>query len=139
MRIVNNYQSIVTMDKIYFDRLEFQREKEILSDELSVKFEKSVDAMEGNNKYRVILQCTIEDKKYNSLRIFASMVGIFECHSEDTGLLNTLINENTIAIMFPFLRSQISLLTTQPDMSPVILPPMNINSLLSELDSQNKS
>lgn len=139
MRIVNNYQSIVTMDKIYFDRLEFQREKEILSDELSVKFEKSVDAMEGNNKYRVILQCTIEDKKYNSLRIFASMVGIFECHSEDPGLLNTLINENTIAIMFPFLRSQISLLTTQPDMSPVILPPMNINSLLSELDSQNKS
>lgn len=140
MKIVNNYPAVVTMDKIYFDKLEFQREENILSDELNVNFKKSVDELAGqNNKYSVILQCTIEDQTHHSLRIFASMVGIFECHSEDPGLLDTLINENTVAIMFPFLRSQISLMTTQPDMSPVILPPMNINNLLSGIDRPNKS
>lgn len=37
----------------------------------------------------------------------------------------TLINANTVAIMFPFIRSQVSLMTTQPGMSPIVLPPIN--------------
>ena len=36
-----------------------------------------------------------------------------------------IIKKNTVAIMFPFVRSQISLLTTQPDMVPIVLPPIN--------------
>ena len=40
------------------------------------------------------------------------------------------LKPNAVAIMFPFLRSQISLLTTQPDMIPVVLPAININKLL---------
>ena len=43
-----------------------------------------------------------------------------------------LIKANTIAIIFPFIRSQVSLLTTQPGMMPVIIPPININALISE-------
>ena len=37
----------------------------------------------------------------------------------------TIIEKNTIAIMFPFVRSQVSLLTTQPNMVPIVLPPIN--------------
>lgn len=37
---------------------------------------------------------------------------------------------NAIAIMFPYLRSQVTLMTTQPNITPVIIPPININSFL---------
>ena len=42
-----------------------------------------------------------------------------------------LIERNAIAIMFPYLRSYISSLTTQPGMQPIVLPPINIMELLS--------
>jgi preprotein translocase subunit SecB len=32
--------------------------------------------------------------------------------------------------MFPYLRSQVTLMTTQPNITPVIIPPININSFL---------
>ena len=35
---------------------------------------------------------------------------------------------------FPYIRSQISLLTTQPGLHPVMLPPMNINALLDSTE-----
>ena len=135
MKVVNDYPSVVTMERIYFDKLEFQREDVILSDELNVSFNKSIEKLpEETPKYRVTLQCTIEERSHKSLRIFVSMVGIFECVSENPALLDTLVNENTVAIMFPFLRTQVSLISTQPDMPPVILPAMNINSLSKDIN-----
>ena len=37
----------------------------------------------------------------------------------------SIIKTNTVAIMFPFIRSQVTLLTTQPGMTPIVLPPIN--------------
>lgn len=34
--------------------------------------------------------------------------------------------------MFPYLRSQITLMTTQPNIAPVVIPPININSFLKK-------
>ena len=36
-----------------------------------------------------------------------------------------IVKTNTVAIMFPFIRSQVTLLTTQPGMTPIVLPPIN--------------
>lgn len=44
----------------------------------------------------------------------------------------TLIERNTIAIMFPYLRSYVSTLTTQPGMAPIVLPPMNVVAMLNQ-------
>ena len=47
-----------------------------------------------------------------------------------TPTYDALVKANTVAIIFPFIRSQISLLTTQPGMKPIIMPPININSII---------
>ena len=50
---------------------------------------------------------------------------------KDTGIIENIREggeeneEYTVAIMFPFIRSQITLLTTQPGMTPIVLPPIN--------------
>ena len=53
---------------------------------------------------------------------------------------NILIQQNAIAIVFPYIRSQISLLTAQPEVDPVILPPMNIAQMVKEsIENQRKA
>ena len=44
-----------------------------------------------------------------------------------------ILKKNTVAIMFPFIRSQISLLTTQPGLIPIVMPPININALVDDM------
>ena len=46
-----------------------------------------------------------------------------------------IITKNTMAILFPYLRAQATLMTSQPDMEPVVLPVININALLQNLDN----
>ena len=45
-----------------------------------------------------------------------------------------LVTRNTTAILMPYLRSEVSLLTAQPGMECVVLPAFNVNSLLQEND-----
>ena len=43
-----------------------------------------------------------------------------------------ILLKNTVAIMLPFIRSQVSLLTTQPGMKPIMLQPMDVNQLFDK-------
>ena len=36
--------------------------------------------------------------------------------------------------MFPYLRSEVTLLTSQPGMVPIVLPPLNINNLMDKAE-----
>ncbi|MCD8361333.1 MAG: Preprotein translocase subunit SecB, partial [Lachnospiraceae bacterium] len=50
--------------------------------------------------------------------------------SED--LKMKLINKNTVSIMMPYLRSEVSLLTAQPGMDCVVLPIFNVNNMMED-------
>lgn len=42
------------------------------------------------------------------------------------------MRQNAVAILFPYIRSQISLLTAQPETTPIVLPPLNIAQLVED-------
>ena len=93
--------------------------------DLSVHVRRRIGNME-DNLYRVELKIDIEDKD-KTLSVSAKCTGIFETEVEQ----RVLIERNAIAIMFPYLRSYISTLTTVPGISPIILPPMNIAAMIA--------
>ena len=74
----------------------------------------------------------------DSVHINLETVGVFTVDNNgiSENLSEQLIKVNTVAIMFPFIRSQISLLTTQPGLTPVMLPPININALMDSEESE---
>ena len=81
--------------------------------------------------YRVTLMLKGEKKDEYTFEI--SLTGFFSFSSDeetDGELQNELISKNTVAIMMPYLRSQLSLLTAQPEVDCVILPPFNINKMM---------
>lgn len=61
-------------------------------------------------------------------------IGLFKVEQVDIeeNIYDQLVKTNTVAIMFPYIRSQVSLLTTQPGIQPIMIPPMNINVLLED-------
>ena len=45
---------------------------------------------------------------------------------------NNLVSKNTVAILMPYLRSEVSLLTAQPNTDTVVLPVFNINNMIDD-------
>ena len=93
-----------------------------------ISFYHNLNKME-DQLFRVRLGVVLnEDGKY---RIEVEISGLFRL-SEDSVLGKKILENNTVAILFPYLRSQLTLLSSQPDFEPIILPALNINALLNE-------
>lgn len=85
-------------------------------------------------QYEVFLSTTVSDVNET---IYVNVKGrsIFSTKHENKDLLE----KNTIAIMFPYIRSYISSITTQPGMTPIVLPAMNIVAMINDQKTEEKS
>ncbi|QPW12481.1 protein-export chaperone SecB [Mammaliicoccus sciuri] len=85
-------------------------------------------------KFKIRLKIDLGDeefKKYD-FHAIACIIGDFEIREESEYNLIP----NAIAMLFPYIRSLISDLTSKGNKKPIILPPININELLrnAEID-----
>ena len=81
----------------------------------------------GEDGYEIILSTSVSDvNEY----IYINVKGkaIFRTQQKNRDILE----KNTIAIMFPYIRSYISIITTQPGMVPIVLPAMNIIAMIND-------
>ena len=117
---IKDIRSSLQMKNFYFSKFSFVRDKVIKNGELNA------DIKKGNHEYNVILTTKIEKDDMN-IELVAEAQFLYE--SEDHSREESIINTNTVAIMFPFIRSQVTLLTSQPGMAPIILPPINTQKL----------
>lgn len=127
MTIRNDYKSPLIMERIYIAKSSFSRTSEPIDElELGVRVKRDLKILE-KQCYQLELTILIgdEDKK---LEVSATSVAIFKTETEQ----QVLVERNAVAIVFPYLRSYISTITTQPDMAPIVLPPMNIMAMLSD-------
>lgn len=125
MTFHNDYPSPLVMESICITKSSFSRVEDSLDGlRLGIRVGRDIKPL-SENRYRVELTIEVSDDD-RKLVAEATSVGVFQLLSGHQGL----IERNAIAIMFPYLRSYISTLTTQPGMAPVVLPPINILSLL---------
>lgn len=123
----------VQMERMYCKQINFTRtDKDFDCTQLEVHFGKSHRFNSDFTAATVGLSCEIHDEGNSLLNLKVEFVGEFTCTDASVEDRQVLLTKNTLAILFPYLRSQISLATTQPDMAPITLPPMNIESLFSE-------
>lgn len=129
---MDGFKSVLNLDKIYFEDIKYHNsfsfENQAQSQNYDVRFERNVAVTEDGIHCRVTLKTIIESKS-KTISAEITMVGLFTCESENEELKKVLWNDNTVAIMFPYLRSQLSLVTTQPDMAPIVLPPINVAAM----------
>lgn len=127
-------KSVLSMDNLIFDKIDFERigSKNDLN-EFEFQMEIAIGHSIKTDAYRVTLKMNGVKQEEYSLNI--SLTGFFTFDADeklDDPFKNELIQNNAVAIMMPYLRSQISLLTAQPNVDCVVLPPFNINKMLSD-------
>lgn len=115
---VNNIQ--FSLSQFYEKSKEFQ---------ISPTFDMAVTDL-GDDKYEVQIMFSMKASDENPLpfNMEVVMTGNFSIclESQNDELKQTLLHENAIAIMFPFLRSIIASLTTAANIPPLILPVINL-------------
>lgn len=128
---MSDIRSVLKMDRLVFDKIAFDRvgfkNDNQLTHTLEARFAKNIK----DNVYRVTL--VLKGEKQDEYTFEISITGFFSfSEDEETNdeLKNELISKNAIAIIMPYLRSQVSLLTAQPGVDCVILPPFNINKMM---------
>ena len=67
-----------------------------------------------------------------ALGINVRLVGHFHIEADDTDQFDKLSRYNTVAMMMPYVRSQLTLLTSQPGLTPLILPVFDVKSLVDD-------
>lgn len=132
MKVRSAYESPLILEKIEITESTF-RKKEVSLDELElgVRVEHSVENI-GEDEYELVLNTTVSDENEN---IYVNVKGkaIFRTQQKNMDMLE----KNTIAIMFPYIRSYISIITTQPGMPPIVLPAMNIIAMINDQKGKN--
>ena len=126
---MNDFNSVLTLQKMVFDKIEFERTGFKNTKELKFELQVQIGSDE-NNTYKVTL--VLKGTKQDEYNIVISLSGFFEVESQensDSKMIQDLINKNAVAILMPYLRSELTLLTAQPDTDSVVLPPFNINKM----------
>lgn len=126
-----NIESVLKMERMVFDRIEFNRTGFKNNNEIEFQFQSGVSQRNDGNVYRVNL--IAKGNKKDEYVLEVSITGFFTFESADElndQFKTSLLSKNAVAILMPYLRSQITLLTSQPEVDTVILPVFNINNMV---------
>lgn len=128
MKLKESTTSILKLNGIHFNELSFKRRDSTDSVIDDCELTRKIVDIDVDN-------FTVELNFKLSTSIFEmsiSLEGEFNIVCEDALMKERLKKNNTISILFPYIRSEVTLLTSQPEMTPVIIPPININKLIDE-------
>lgn len=127
MEISTPYASQLKLVDLMIVESSFLRtEKEIQDAALEMEIEKDIQK-QSEDQYEITLAVRLKEKN-NQINVYVKSKAHFTTQQENTNL----IEKNTIAIIFPYVRSHISSITSQPGMMPIVLPPMNIAAMLKD-------
>lgn len=131
---MDDIKSALILQKLVFDKIMFERKGFKTTNDVEFQIEVKIGkAPDADNIYKVTL--LLKGTKKNEYELDISLTGFFEINRSEglaPDLEQALVNKNSVAIMMPYLRSELSLLTAQPETDCVVLPPFNINKMRTD-------
>lgn len=128
-----NFNSALRLEKAVFDKIEFKRLGFKSDKEVELEIQSGIKKKQDEEIYCVSL--TVTGNKPDEYIFEVTMSGYFMIESDENlteQMKDALINKNSIAILMPYVRSEISLLTAQPEVDCVIMPVFNINKMFEQ-------
>lgn len=125
-------RSDLQMKDIYFSKIEFIQNKDLNElGEIKLSTNYKIDIRDLNEDEKEILfsvQIFSEDERL-SVNLVAN--GLFKLESVNLNKeeKDIVFKHNAVAIMFPFIRSQVALITAQPGLNSVMLQPINTSKI----------
>ena len=126
----DNIKSALKLDNLFFDEISFSRIGFQNENKPKLSMEISIGEDINSKHYRTTLKFTLN--KEDEYIVNVTAIGIFEfIGNVDEETKKDLIQKNSVSIMMPYVRSEISLITAQPGVETVVLPPFNINNMIN--------
>lgn len=124
--------SVLKLNKIVFDKIEFLRFGFKNKNKLTCSTKARISKNDSDNIFKVTL--VQNGHKQDEYSFEVQITGYFSLDKNDLSedVINDLVSKNTVAILMPYVRSEISLLTAQPETDCVVLPPFNVTSMIDE-------
>ena len=123
---------VLTMKNLYFEFINFQGTGETAPEQGISKVGYKEKHKINNDLLEISLFCRVETEGIFQAELCLN--GVFKASSEEMAIR---LVPNAIAIMFPYLRTQVSVLTSQPNIPTISIQPININAFLSKQDMIN--
>ncbi|MCR5685713.1 MAG: protein-export chaperone SecB [Lachnospiraceae bacterium] len=121
-------ESVLRLQHCVFDEISFMRKGFKNSNEATFRLGASIRKTSEHN-YAVIL--VSEGMKENEYVLNIRMTGYFTIEGEISAEEeNKLIKSNAVAVLLPYMRSEISLLTCQPETQCETLPIINVYNMM---------
>lgn len=118
---------ILKLNALVFDEITFKRINLHSENELAVSFSIRIGTnISDPNEKKVSVRISGEKKEEYTFEIQASGFFFYEGDASDE-----IIQQNAVAIVMPYIRSEVSILTAQPGMESVVLPPFNITEMIN--------
>jgi preprotein translocase subunit SecB len=134
---MNQHKSVFKLLDLHFETLRFQKTGDATTGDLRINFNREFQQDAGGN---YIVRLRLDGGVDEIFSVALSMVGVFQfAPQEGAPKAEQVMKVNAVSILFPYLRSQLTLLTTQPGIAPVVLPPINVVSLLEDLEKQEQA
>ena len=132
----DNIKSALKLDNLFFDEISFSRIGFQNENKPKLSMEISIGEDINRKHYRTTLKFTLN--KEDEYIVNVTAIGIFEfIGNVDEETKKDLIQKNSVSIMMPYVRSEISLITAQPGVETVVLPPFNINNMINKGTKEN--
>lgn len=136
--------SVLSLHQILIDKIVFERNDDCskLPDNMSFEFNSKLCYADDKENYRLIVDVALGNGADKDIFMNVVMSGFFSFDTDselDQTYKEKLIQENTLAIMFPYIRSVITTITSQTGIQPVILPLINIVGLLEQQKMKEES
>lgn len=129
--------SVLKADHIVFDELSFVRNGFLNKSDSKTNFNLSygIDKI-SDGEYKTTL--TAQAVRENEFEAKVQISGYWSIDETDANK-DRLLQENALAILFPYVRSEMTLLTAQPETEPIVWPAMNINKMMSSAEEADSN
>ena len=120
-------ECVLKLNALVFDDITFKRLGMHSENELEISFSVSIGTNISDQEIKkVSVRVTGEKRDEYNFEVQTSGFFAYEGSMEDT-----IIQQNAVAIVMPYIRSEVSLLTAQPGLETVVLPPFNIVEMMN--------
>lgn len=128
---MDKYKSQLIFKEYKVEKIEFERNKNYRGKGVKVELniDKSIEYVDKTmNVYLTVRLFDKKEKDY-PFRMIVTVKGVFEIEDNSE---NINFEPNAIAILYPYIRAIISTYTSVANVTPLILPTINVNKLAKD-------
>ena len=122
---------VKTMNFSINEDFQFNQDENI---NVNPEFKRQIRKVDDDTAVVNLKFCINNEKKDMPFSMEVDIEGLFHLENWEQPEQLPMITLNAIAILFPYLRSIISMVTANANISPYVLPVMNISALFTEKD-----